>query len=97
MDTAGALWPAGKSTASTAAAGKPVHAAAVAYPRPATPEQLAYFEKNVRPILVNRCYNCHSDAFKEAGGLRVDVGISIFAAEMTGLQSFPTSGEEPSH
>jgi hypothetical protein len=48
------------------------------YPRPATPEQLAYFEKNVRPILVNRCYNCHSDAFKEAGGLRVDIGIAIF-------------------
>src|SRR5450432_375076 len=31
----------------------------VAYPRPATPDQLAYFEKNVRPILVNDCYNCH--------------------------------------
>jgi len=37
-------------------------AKAIPYPRPATPEQLAYFEKNVRPILVNRCYNCHSDA-----------------------------------
>ena len=51
----------------------------VLYPRPATPEQLAYFENKVRPIFVNHCYNCHSDAFKEAGGLRVDVGIAIFA------------------
>jgi len=85
--TQGAPWPAGKSisTAKDApgkdapekAAAKP-HAKPVPYPRPATAEQLAYFEKNVRPILVNRCYNCHSDAFKEAGGLRVDIGLAIF-------------------
>jgi len=80
----GAPWPAYKAeTASEgqSAALKPAVlriAKAIPYPRPATAEQLAYFEKNVRPILVNRCYNCHSDAFKEAGGLRVDVGIAIF-------------------
>ena len=76
----GAPWAAGAATAANAAApaaAKP-HAKPVPYPRPATPEQLVYFEKNVRPILVNRCYNCHSDAFKEAGGLRVDIGIAIF-------------------
>jgi hypothetical protein len=77
----GAPWPAGKSIAAAdstdKAAAKP-HAKPVPYPRPATAEQLAYFEKNVRPILVNRCYNCHSDAFKEAGGLRVDIGLAIF-------------------
>ena len=59
------------------------------YPRPATPEQLAYFEKYVRPIFVNRCYNCHSEAFKEAGGLRVDVGISIFAGGDSGPVIIP--------
>ncbi|MDE1163042.1 MAG: PSD1 and planctomycete cytochrome C domain-containing protein [Acidobacteriaceae bacterium] len=72
----------------------PLIATAVAYPRAATAEQLAYFEKNVRPILVNRCYNCHSDAFKEAGGLRVDVGISIFAGGNTGPAIVPGHPEK---
>jgi Planctomycete cytochrome C len=31
-----------------------------------------YFEKNVRPILVNHCHTCHSAETKPAGGLRVD-------------------------
>ena len=34
--------------------------------------KLAFFEKNVRPVLVNRCYACHSADTKPAGGLRVD-------------------------
>lgn len=33
---------------------------------------LDFFEKKVRPLLVNQCYNCHSADHKEAGGLRVD-------------------------
>ncbi|MBI2689781.1 MAG: PSD1 domain-containing protein [Acidobacteria bacterium] len=33
---------------------------------------VAFFEKNVRPILVKRCYACHSADTKPAGGLRVD-------------------------
>jgi hypothetical protein len=37
------------------------------------PEQLEFFEKQVRPILVKRCYECHSGEQKEPkGGLRVD-------------------------
>jgi hypothetical protein len=91
----GAVWSAGKASAtSTNTSGQTAHATAVAYPRPATPEQLAYFEKNVRPILVNRCYNCHSDAFKEAGGLRVDVGISIFAGGNDGPVIIPGHPEK---
>jgi len=80
----GAPWPAGANASASDDQPAPIKTAAnriskpILYPRPATPEQLAYFEKNVRPILVNRCYNCHSDAFKEAGGLRVDIGIAIF-------------------
>ena len=89
----GAPWPAEAQTKATA-----VHTTAlaknVAYPRPATAEQLEYFEKNVRPILVNRCYNCHSDAFKEAGGLRVDVGISIFAGGKDGPVIIPGHPEK---
>ena len=38
-----------------------------------TPEQAAFFEAKVRPVLVERCYGCHSaDAKKLKGGLRLD-------------------------
>ncbi len=32
---------------------------------------MTFFEKEVRPILVSRCYDCHSEK-KQKGGLRVD-------------------------
>src|SRR5579864_6337688 len=37
------------------------------------PASLEFFEKNVRPVLVDRCYSCHSaTAAKLKGGLRLD-------------------------
>jgi hypothetical protein len=33
---------------------------------------LEFFEKKVRPVLVNSCYTCHSADTKASGGLRVD-------------------------
>ena len=33
---------------------------------------MEFFEKQVRPLLVNHCYNCHSADTKPSGGLRVD-------------------------
>lgn len=90
----GAFWPAGTSTAAAdqPAPARPVKLAA--YPRPATPEQLAHFEKSVRPIFANRCYNCHSDAFKEAGGLRVDIGVAIFSGGKDGPVIVPGHPEK---
>ncbi len=40
----------------------------------ATPEEgVAFFEKRVRPVLVEHCYECHSFSAKKAkGGLRLD-------------------------
>lgn len=35
-------------------------------------EEIEFFETQVRPILVRRCYNCHSAETKPAGQLRVD-------------------------
>jgi hypothetical protein len=92
----GVFWPIEKSDyvpSPDPASSKPsVHFAV--YPRPATPEQLAYFEKSVRPIFVNRCYNCHSDAFKEAGGLRVDFGASFFSGGKDGPVVVPGHPEK---
>ncbi|OJW23759.1 MAG: hypothetical protein BGO49_00445 [Planctomycetales bacterium 71-10] len=41
---------------------------------PAAPDaaKLEFFEKRVRPLLVDNCYNCHSANTKAASGLRVD-------------------------
>ena len=37
------------------------------------PDQLAFFEKNIRPVLVESCYKCHSaQSEKVKGGLTVD-------------------------
>jgi cytochrome c553 len=99
----GAPWPANQVNKEASTSGdrapalKPASlrfAKAIPYPRPATAEQLAWFEKNVRPILVNRCYNCHSDAFKEAGGLRVDIGIAIFTGGNDGPVIVPGDPEK---
>ncbi len=49
--------------------GVTVHGADAA---PVDPAKLEYFEKHVRPLLANNCYNCHSADHKAAGGLRVD-------------------------
>ena len=48
--------------------------AADATKRPAaTPEQIEFFEKHVRPVLVTRCYKCHSNQAKKVQGkLKLD-------------------------
>jgi hypothetical protein len=46
--------------------------------------RLDFFEKKVRPILVNNCYTCHSASTKPSGGLRVD--------DRTGLLTGGNSG-----
>jgi cytochrome c553 len=50
-------------------------APAVAAAQAAVPDdepRLEFFERKVRPILVNNCYNCHSANTNSKGGLRVD-------------------------
>jgi hypothetical protein len=38
-----------------------------------TPEQLEFFEKNIRPVLVAKCYDCHSEEKgKNKGELTLD-------------------------
>jgi hypothetical protein len=37
----------------------------------AAQEDLEYFERNVRPVLIEHCFECHSES-KQQGGLRLD-------------------------
>ena len=40
---------------------------------PSSVPELEFFEKRIRPVLVDRCYECHSvESGKAKGGLRVD-------------------------
>ncbi|MCY2959023.1 MAG: DUF1549 domain-containing protein [Planctomycetota bacterium] len=53
--------------------------------RVATPEELAFFEAKIRPVLAAQCYECHSSSAKKLkGGLRVDSRESLLAGGSTG-------------
>jgi hypothetical protein len=44
---------------------------ALIFPRPASADDTEFFEKQVRPLLVERCFKCHAGDVRE-GGLRLD-------------------------
>ena len=47
-------------------------------PPAATPEQLAFFEKRIRPVIVKECYACHAATAKKIrGGLTLDTRAGI--------------------
>lgn len=46
-------------------------AASASAAEPATPAQLEFFEKEVRPILADHCHKCHGEK-KQKSGLRLD-------------------------
>ncbi|MFN7138350.1 MAG: PSD1 and planctomycete cytochrome C domain-containing protein [Limisphaerales bacterium] len=53
-----------------------------------SPEQLDFFEKRIRPVLVDRCYQCHSaQADDLKGGLRLD---SKTGTRLGGVSGKPT-------
>ena len=50
-----------------------------------SPDQLAFFEKKIRPVLVAKCYKCHAaDAEKIKGGLLLDTREGIRMGGATG-------------
>src|SRR6266568_4294848 len=50
-----------------------------------TPQQIEFFEKRIRPVLVTNCYACHSSAIKSPmGGLRVDTRESLLRGGIRG-------------
>ena len=64
---------------------KPKEKAAPAKDAPLTQEQIAFFEKKIRPVLVEKCYSCHAaDAKKIRGGLRLDTRETLLAGGDSG-------------
>ncbi len=48
-------------------------------------EELSFFEKKIRPVLVNQCYQCHSaTAKKPAGGLLLDSREAMLKGGVSG-------------
>src|SRR5262249_49305155 len=57
---------------------------------PATPEQIAFFEKSIRSVLVKECYSCHATtAEKIRGGLTLDTRDGIRKGGDTGPAVIP--------
>ena len=55
-----------------------------------TAEQIEFFEKGIRPLLVEKCYSCHSaEAPKAMGGLRLDTAEGVLKGGTMVPSSFP--------
>jgi uncharacterized membrane protein len=53
-------------------------------------DQVAFFEAKIRPVLVDRCYKCHSEtASKVRGGLLLDTRDGIRRGGIRGRRSCP--------
>lgn len=59
-----------------------------------TAADIEFFEKNVRPILVDNCYACHSAETKANGGLRVDDRNGLLEGGDSGPAVVPGSPSE---
>src|SRR5881394_937568 len=58
-------------------------------------EGIDYFEKNIRPVLVERCYRCHSkDAEKVKGGLLLDTRDGMLKGGDNGVVLIPGDAEK---
>ena len=56
---------------------------------------LEFFEKKIRPVLVERCYKCHSsETAKPKGGLRLDRRTSVLEGGESGAALLPGKGDE---
>ncbi|MCB1275928.1 PSD1 and planctomycete cytochrome C domain-containing protein [Prosthecobacter sp.] len=62
-----------------------LHAGIAGAAAPADDAKIAFFEKTIRPILIKRCYECHSvESGKSKGGLLIDSREAILKGGDTG-------------
>lgn len=54
---------------------------------------IEFFEKRVRPVLVERCYECHGEK-KQKGGLRLDSAAAVLKGGDSGLALVPGKPDE---
>ena len=59
-----------------------------------SPEAIEFFEKKIRPILVDNCYNCHSANTNAKGGLRVDDRNGLLMGGGSGAAIVPGKPDE---
>ncbi len=72
-----------------------VLSASLALGEEATPQQIDFFEKKIRPVLVNHCYECHAAKSKSPkGGLRVDSRASLLEGGDSGPAVVPSDVDE---
>ncbi|HUG91974.1 MAG TPA: PSD1 and planctomycete cytochrome C domain-containing protein [Planctomycetaceae bacterium] len=81
-------WP-----AFTAACTVATLACALAAADEPTAEQLKFFESKVRPLLAQRCYECHGEK-EQNSGLRLDTAEGLFNGGDSGLAITPGKPEE---
>jgi hypothetical protein len=62
-------------------------------PHPPSPEAAAFFETKIRPVLIENCFQCHSDK-KQRGGLRLDSRAAILRGGDTGPAIVPAQPEK---
>ena len=61
----------------------------------AADDGLEFFEKKIRPVLVERCYKCHSsETAKPKGGLRLDRRTNVFEGGDSGAAVVPGKADE---
>src|SRR5687768_7123850 len=75
----------------------PLSASAVEPPSPPKPdpEGIEFFEKRIRPLLVDRCYSCHSaKAENLQGGLWLDSRAGVLKGGETGPAIVPGKPDE---
>ncbi|MBK8095243.1 MAG: PSD1 domain-containing protein [Verrucomicrobiaceae bacterium] len=69
--------------------------AALALAADMTPDQRAFFESRIRPVLIKHCYECHSQDSKKLGGkLLLDAPSEMIAGGESGPALIPGKPEE---
>ena len=61
---------------------------------PTLPKAVEFFEKQVRPVLASRCYECHSAAKKTKGGLALDTKEATLKGGESGVVLVPGDPEK---
>jgi cytochrome c553/mono/diheme cytochrome c family protein len=76
-----------------AAGGPPAASSATGGPPVATAEHVEFFEKKVRPLLVENCQRCHGAATKQRGNLRLDSRAGVLKGGDDGPAVVPGNPE----